>query len=348
MAHAPVMLFDSGSPLFLKWRYLPRLLPWLVPFLLNARRSKLGPIVRAIAALTEDSVEQHMALARGTVAEKFIKTGDYAFLYRDRAAFLKESALTEMRRSVGFTPHEANASELFSRDPNLSERYSFAAIYPDHGWLTSPGGYVAALGAHFQRHGGHFHLGEVVAIENKSVILQGGKKLTADKIILAGGAWSGHLTARLGMRAKIESERGYHVFLRGANIMPPHPIMVTDAKFVATPMDGGLRCAGIVEFGGLDAPPSEKPIALLKKRIKQVYPHLTWDACETWMGHRPSTPDSLPHLGAIKGAPDVICAFGAQHVGLTVGPRLGRLAAGLALGQKPNIDLSPYRPDRFS
>ena len=85
----------------------------------------------------------------------------------------------------------------------------------------------------------------------------------------------------------------------------------------------------------------------MKKRIRQVYPDLTWDSADEWMGFRPSTPDSLPHIGALPDAPNVIVAFGSQHIGITIGPRLGRMAADIALGKRSNIDLTPYAPDRF-
>ena len=40
---APGMLFDPDTMLFLKWRYLPRLMPWLIRFLWNGRRHKVDP-----------------------------------------------------------------------------------------------------------------------------------------------------------------------------------------------------------------------------------------------------------------------------------------------------------------
>ena len=65
------------------------------------------------------------------------------------------------------------------------------------------------------------------------------------------------------------------------------------------------------------------------------------------MGHRPSTVDSLPMLGPSPKAPNVVFAFGSQHIGLTIGPRLGRMAADMAAGRRANIDAAPYAPDRF-
>jgi D-amino-acid dehydrogenase len=44
----------------------------------------------------------------------------------------------------------------------------------------------------------------------------------------------------------------------------------------------------------------------------------------------------------------VHAAFGHQHVGLTAGPKTGRMIAALIDGQPPNMDLSPYDANRFS
>jgi D-amino-acid dehydrogenase len=65
------------------------------------------------------------------------------------------------------------------------------------------------------------------------------------------------------------------------------------------------------------------------------------------MGHRPSPADSLPVLGEVPGARGVFMGFGHHHVGLTGGAKTGRILADLIGGRRPNIDLAPYRPDRF-
>ena len=129
--------------------------------------------------------------------------------------------------------------------------------------------------------------------------------------------------------------------------MPRAPVMVAAAKFVITPMEGRLRLAGIVEFGGLDAPPSKAPLQLLERQIQTAMPGLTWKDRTEWMGHRPSITDSLPMIGAVPGLDGAFVGFGHDHVGLTGGPRTGRLLAQLISGRRPNIDLAPYAPERF-
>jgi glycine/D-amino acid oxidase-like deaminating enzyme len=41
-------------------------------------------------------------------------------------------------------------------------------------------------------------------------------------------------------------------------------------------------------------------------------------------------------------------AFGHQHVGLTGGPKTGRIIADMIAGRRANFDLSPDRTTRFS
>jgi len=53
---------------------------------------------------------------------------------------------------------------------------------------------------------------------------------------------------------------------------PRNPMMITEGKFVVTPMNTGLRCAGTVELGGLNASASKKPIEFIKKVSQKTFP----------------------------------------------------------------------------
>lgn len=130
--------------------------------------------------------------------------------------------------------------------------------------------------------------------------------------------------------------------------MPRAPVMVASGKFVATPMEGRLRLAGIVEFGGLDAEPSRAAFDLLERNIRAAIPGITWKKTVEWMGHRPSMADSIPVIGEVPDLAGAFVAFGHDHVGLTGGPRTGRIVAQMLSKTTPNIDLSPYSPARYS
>ena len=344
----PKMLVDSRFPLFLKWRYLPKLLPWAIPFFRSTSIKNFESIVRALDSLTHDSVEQHMSLARGTGAEKFIKIGQFGFLYTNNKAYAEDRVGRQIKSSYGYDYQTLTRRDIVKLDSNISDRYNFAAVFENHGWIIDPSKYLQGLFTHYTALGGKFVKAEVSNIQSQSILLNDDISITADKIVIATGAWSNFLAKKLKLVPKIESERGYHIFFKGANMVPPFPLMITDGKFIATPMQGGLRCAGVVEFGGLKAPPSDAPKNLIRKKIRDVYPRLVFTEEKTWMGHRPSTPDSLPLIGPIDGFDNIICAFGSQHIGLTIGPKIGGLVRDLIYDRRTNFDFYPFKANRFS
>lgn len=123
--------------------------------------------------------------------------------------------------------------------------------------------------------------------------------------------------------------------------------LYTSGKFVATATDQGLRCAGVVEFGGLSDIPSRPPLNLLRKKVREIFPEMTADSEEEWLGFRPAPSDSLPLIGEI-GTTGVFAAFGHHHIGLTGGPKTGRMVADLITKTQTNNNMSPYEPKRFA
>lgn len=349
---APGMLFSPDQPLFLKWPYLPRVLPWLTRFMRHATAEHVRHRASAMSHILGDTLAEHQALAQGTGAEPFVHPADYVFLYRDRAHFQGDAFGWQIRRDLGFDWEELEGAAFQAYDPAFGPSVGFGVRCPDHGRISDPGAYVKALAAHAEAEGARLVIGEVadIARENGAVtgLRMGGETLSCDTVVLAAGVWSKDLAAKLGVKVPIESERGYHLELWEPSVMPRSPVMVAAGKFVATPMEGRLRCAGVVEFGGLDAPPSKAPIELLRRRITEAIPGLTWKREVTWMGHRPSIADSLPLIGEVPGTNGAFLGFGHDHVGLTGGPKTGRILSQLISGRQPNIDLTPYSPARWS
>ena len=146
----------------------------------------------------------------------------------------------------------------------------------------------------------------------------------------------------------METERGYHIDLINPSVKPRAAMMIASGKFVITPMHGRIRCAGIVEFGGLEAPANKAPIDLLKTNVHQAWPNLEYDSVDEWMGHRPAPADSIPFIGKFDKTPELYAAFGHHHVGLTGGPKTGRIIADMIANRNLDIDVTPYRVSRFT
>ena len=347
---SPGMLMDQDFPLFLRWSYLPRLMPWLLKYLSHANDEDTRRIAKGLGGLTSDSVAQHAALCEGTDASEWLLGADYSFVYPTRAAFEADAYTWKLRHDAGFDPEILEGPAVRERHPSLTDSVNCLAVMHDHGFVRDPARYVAALAHEAEKLGTKMVRAEVEDFEltdgRITALLTTAGTITCSQAILATGVWSGSMTKKLGLNVPIESERGYHIDFKSARNGPESPLMVTSGKFVATPMKGFLRCAGVVEFGGLQASASEAPLNLLRKKVKETFPDLEYESEETWLGHRPAPSDSLPLIGEI-GATGIYAGFGHHHIGLTAGPKTGRILSELISGQVPHTDLNPYSPARF-
>ena len=61
LGKAPKMLFSRSQPLFLKWGYLPKLLPWLRQYLSHANVADVERIAAALTPIVGDSLNEHKA-----------------------------------------------------------------------------------------------------------------------------------------------------------------------------------------------------------------------------------------------------------------------------------------------
>lgn len=348
---APKLLFDRNEPLFLKWSYLPRLLPFLVRYLSHANERDMKRIGSAIAEMIHDGYEQHLALARGTPAEKYLKPTDYLYLYDTPEHFEAEASHWKLRGDLGLPYEVMTNDELETERPGLSGKFGLGIRGTHHGQITDPGEYTKALATAFEEGGGKIVLASVDGFVRNGHQIAGVKtgagEILADAFVLAAGAWSNRLLADLDLHVPMESERGYHVEFVNPNIELKSNWMLRQRKFAMNSMEGRLRCGGIVEFGGLDAPPGREPFELLKRNALQVLPELEYDEIREWMGHRPSTSDSLPLVGNFAAVTNLWACFGHQHLGLTAGPKTGRWLAQMVTGETPNTDITPYSPNRF-
>ena len=348
----PGMLLDPSGPLALRFPHAFGMLPWFLDYLRNSSPARVTEIAAGLNDVLSGALEEHQQLARGTEAAKWIEPATYIHLYRDEEAFGKDAFGWSLREKHGVKFQTLRGGEVQDLEPTIAPHYRFALALEGHGFLRDPLRLVQAHAAELQRLGGKVLEREVLDIElgetgPRRLITSAGP-LEVDTLVIAAGAWSGKLAAKLGSPVPLESERGYHVVLTDPGLMPKSPIMSTSGKFVATPMAMGLRLAGLVEFGGLDAAPDYRLARTLLKHARELLPGVRTDAFTEWMGHRPALPDSLPVIGPSPHYDNVFFAFGHQHVGMSGGPRTGRLLAELIRGQTPNIDLEPFSISRFT
>jgi glycine/D-amino acid oxidase-like deaminating enzyme len=356
MWNVPGWLFDPLGPLSLRWGYLPTVAPWLIRFIRAGTPEKVHAQARALRPLVGTALEALAPLVRDADAEDLVHRLGHLYVYRSPQGPQKERLAWELRRENGVEIDEFDADELRQLEPTLSHDYLRGILIRENGHTSNPLSLVQRLLDHFLRSGG-----ELVRAHAHGFRLDGRRlaairtdqgDMPADAAVVCAGAWSKPLAAALGDRIPLETERGYHLMIHDPEIMPRIPTADAEGKFVATPMDTGLRFAGTVEFAGLAAPPDWRRARILLEQGRKMLPGLAADHPEdrisVWMGHRPSLPDSLPVLGPSRSSPDVIYAFGHGHVGMTSAPMTGKVVADLAAGRPPSIDIAAFAPSRFA
>lgn len=352
----PGYLSDPLGPLAIRWRYLPKLWPWLWRFVrAGSTVAKVEATARALAPLIADAPELHRKLAEEAGAAELIRRQGVMFVFPTRADFEAEATSWRIRHDNGTRWIELDENELRQREPALDRRYKFAIVVERNGQCVDPGAFVAALVRHAQALGATLHRDRVTGLRIEAGRLRAvqttGGDIVCDKTVVAAGAWSKRLAAAAGDFVPLETERGYHVVITDPGIVLRLPVMPSDGKMAHAMTPQGLRIGGQVELASLDAAPNWKRAEILRDFALTMWPGLPRDLpperIKLWMGHRPSTPDGLPCIGPASGCADVFYAFGHGHTGLTAGPATGKLVADLIAGRSPAVDPTPFSARRF-
>ncbi len=350
LRRAPQMLFDPLGPVCVRWGYLPRLLPWLLRFTAAARPTAFARGARALAALQAHALDAHQSLLDQAGARELLRTGGWLLIYESAKAFAADAHERTLQRQYGVRVVELSGAEVRQRVPMLSAEVHGGVLFPDTTYTVNPFRLVQTLARDFERRGGSLRCADVIGVraDGRRVRVRTDQEdHEGDEVVIALGAWSGALAARLGTPVPLDTERGYHATLPNPGITLPLPLSFAERRFFLTPMEHGLRLAGTVELAGLKAPPNYGRARILIELAQQRLSGLNASGYTEWMGFRPTLPDSLPVIARSPRYANAYFAFGHHHLGLTLSAITGRLIADLVSGRQSDIDLSPYRIDRF-
>ena len=125
------------------------------------------------------------------------------------------------------------------------------------------------------------------------------------------------------------------------------PIGWSQSGFYLVQLEEGLRAAGTVELAGLTKPENKKRTKMIEDQARKLLPDLK-DVKSTWLGFRPTLPDSLPVIGPSKINKNIIYGFGHQHIGWTLGAVTGKIMNSICNDRVPNINIEPFSPSRFN
>jgi D-amino-acid dehydrogenase len=352
----PGWLRDPLGPLAVRWSYLPFIAGWLARYIAAGRPEKVEQQARALRNMLGRAVDNLAPLVEAAEATGVFHRKGSLFIYRSGESFAKDRRAWDLRTRNGVQWEELDAAGLRQFEPNLSSNCAHGILVRTNGHTSNPHALVTHLAGYLVRHGATIcrtvATGFVLDGDRLCAIRTAQGDILADTAVVATGAFSRPLTAQLGDHVPLETERGYHIMIRDPEVQPRVPTSDQEGKFVATPMETGLRLAGTVELAGLKAPPNWQRSRILLRQARCLFPALLDNYPEErlslWMGHRPSLPDSLPVIDRSKRSPDVFYAFGHGHVGMASSGMTGIVLADLIAGRRPTIDIAPFRANRFA
>jgi D-amino-acid dehydrogenase len=179
----------------------------------------------------------------------------------------------------------------------------------------------------------------------------GGRLIGADAVVVAAGAWSAAVAARLGLPLPVFPQRGQiaHLLVDDADT-DRWPIVVGFGSHYLLAFPGGRVVAGATreDTAGHHPRVTAAGVHEVLGEALRLAPGLAGATlCEVRVGLRPASPDGLPVLGPAPGVPNLFLATGHGPSGLQLGPWSGAAVADLTLGEPVDLDLDPFSAGRF-
>ncbi len=152
-----------------------------------------------------------------------------------------------------------------------------------------------------------------------AVLTTDGERLTAERVVVAAGAWSARIGG-LHPQLEVRPVRGQMLALRCGS---PGPLrgLIDGEDVYMIPRDGRVLVGGTKEDRGFDRTVDPKTQQRQVSAATRAIPALSSATLdETWIGFRPHTPDAMPLLGWDPEIPNLFYATGHYRNGILLTP----------------------------
>ncbi|MDO5696439.1 MAG: FAD-dependent oxidoreductase [Dermatophilus congolensis] len=354
-----VRSFTSASgPARMRPHAEPAFASWVLRFLRASSARRSG---RTLVALQELASRTHPAVDR--LLERGVEFEHYrdglAVVFKNDANLDSYHALASKMRRLGYAGGISTyrGSEVVDFDPAIARGVA-GVMHLETERHVRPESLSAGLAAALRANGGrvfeHDAVTEIRAVRGGrwETATVGGREsredLTCDTVIVAAGFPSRDLLRPLGVDVPLEAAKGTSMTAVGEGVAPSHPLKLYESMVACSPFRSGVRLSGTFDVGRRDFDMNRKR---LKMVVDQGLTYLeTWRPTKVevdWVGHRPTSVDDAPIIGAVPGLPGLYIATGHGTLGVTLAPVTGDLVAReIDTGATESL-LEPFRLTRF-
>lgn len=276
----------------------------------------------------------------------------------DEAALAALRAFAARQREAGVDAREITPDRMYDLEPYLAPDLAGAVHYPQDAQVD-PVRAAAQLLRAARHFGAEIRLGE----EAREILLAPDGRvrgvrtaqgdLLAPAVVNAAGIRGGEVAELAGATLPVRPGHGFLL------VTEPLPRVVRQRVYGADREGGSAAieatASGQILIGaargraGGERPLSAEGLHRLSGRAAALFPFLAGvRTIRTYRGSWPCLPDRLPAIGPDPRVPGLLHACGHQDAGIGLAPGTGLLIASALRGQRPALDLRPFRPDRFA
>jgi D-amino-acid dehydrogenase len=331
--------------------FLPKVAPWLLAFRAASKPDRIAETSRLNRPLFARAVGEHEPLLLESGAARYLRKTGWMKLYRSERAFDALTLEFDLAREFGLPLETLDAEGARKLEPSLNPVFERAVFWPAAASLSNPLAVTRAYADRFAKLGGVTVKGDARTLHRSGSgwrveTDEGG--IDSPEVVVALGPWAPDLLEPMGLKLPMAVKRGYHRHFKAeGNASLSRPVVDVAGGYLITPMEQGIRLTTGVEFAARDAVPTPVQIDRLMPALRGLFPIGERADDQTWLGSRPSFPDSRPVIGRAPGQKGLWLAIGHAHWGLTLGPVTGRLLGEMMSGETPFCDPVPYAAERF-
>ena len=346
-------MLSRQTALRIEPRRLLSLAPWLLKFALRCNSKDMMEAGKACHPLLQSSATLYREVFEQQNMQVEWKTDGLLFVFRDQHEFDSYAATDAWLKLHFDMPAEPIVGKaLTDLEPALKPGLAGAWLYRCDAHLR-PSRLMSELRRIILQQGvtilEQTEMKSLVAASDgkASAVVTNGDTIAADEFLVATGAWTPLLNESLGCKLPIQPGKGYSITMARPKICPKYPMILEECHVAITPFDTGYRVGSTMEFAGYDSTLNQQRLNYLRSGAAQYLHEPTAEPVEEeWCGWRPMTADGIPFIDRAPRFSNVWLAAGHSMLGISMGTGTGKLIAEMITGQKPHLDIEPYRVAR--
>lgn len=346
----PHYLKNNQPQVRYSWARIFKQFPWLFHFLKHANRRDATATSVALSQLCAPALDEHRALMQRAGNMHRLSQAGWLKVFRSENGFNTKGFDAELYERFGIGFQSLTSDEVYDLEPSLNRIFKSGFLLTDSAQVNNPGMLIKEYAQQFLADGGKLIKTNVSSVSHDGMkfTLQADTPLHTEHLVIAAGPWSADVLKTLGYNVMLGVERGYHQhFHPEGGAVLNRTFHDVDGGYIMAPMEAGIRITSGVELALRDAPSNPVQLKQVIPRAFEAFPLRGPTQDPIWRGSRPTLPDSRPIIGQAPAHQNLWLAFGHQHIGLMSGPITGKLLAQQISGEKTDIDLTPFRANRW-